>query len=87
MGEVYLIRIPIYLGYLNKFLFRLLLILKRSTWIRIPIYLCYLKKPHIYDPIRFRIGLRIVLDKSYSNSYESIGYIYKFGWKKIFIVR
>jgi hypothetical protein len=25
---------------------------------------------HIYDPIRFRIGLCITLDKSYSNLHE-----------------
>ena len=30
---------------------------------------------HINDPISFRIGLRITLDKSYSNSYEHELYI------------
>jgi hypothetical protein len=28
-----------------------------------------------------------VIDKSYSNSYESMGYIYKSGWKELSIVR
>jgi len=38
---------------------------------------------HVHDLIYFRIGLRIALDKSYSNSYEHMLYIYKSGWKKL----
>jgi hypothetical protein len=37
--------------------------------------------------ICFEIGLRIMLDKSYSNSYEYGLYIYKSVWKKLPIVQ
>jgi hypothetical protein len=40
---------------------------KQDFWLRSP--------DHVHDTIRFRIGLRITLDKSYYNSYEHELYI------------